>query len=125
MMQEAIALKIIEMMDPMLAKIITTIITLVAMFRYLNRENYECSQLEEDYNWKWAFIGTFVIVLIPNILIESIAAAGVNYLMVGLSIHFIPILTPVLVWLSTLLVAILLEIAIQIIIRYIKRLKYS
>ena len=125
MMQEAIALKTIEMMNPVLAKIITMIITLVAMFRYLNRENYEHSQSEEDYNWKWAFIGTFAIILIPNILIESIADTGTNYLMVRLSLPSIPVLTPILVWLSTLLVSMLFEIAIQIVIRYIKRIKYS
>ena len=125
MMQEVIALKTIEMMNPVLAKIITMIITLVAMFRYLNRENYEHSQSEEDYNWKWAFIGTFAIILIPNILIESIADTGTNYLMVRLSLPSIPVLTPILVWLSTLLVSMLFEIAIQIVIRYIKRIKYS
>ena len=125
MMQEAIALKTIEMMNPVLAKIITMIITLVAMFRYLNRENYEHSQSEEDYNWKWAFIGTFAIILIPNILIESIADTGTNYLMVRLSLPSIPVLTPILVWLSTRLVSMLFEIAIQIVIRYIKRIKYS
>ncbi len=125
MMQEAIALKTIETMNPVLAKVITMIITLVAMYRYLNRENYEYSQSEEDYNWKWAFIGTFAIILIPNILIESIAGTGTNYLMVRLSLPSIPVLTPILVWLSTLLVAMLFEIAIQIIIRYIKRVKYS
>lgn len=125
MMQEAIALKTIETMNPVLAKIITMIITLVAMYRYLKRENYEYSQSEEDYNWKWAFIGTFAIILIPNTLIESIAGAGTNYLMVRLSLPSIPVLTPILVWLSTLLVAMLFEIAIQIVIRYIKRIKYS
>ena len=124
-MQEAIAFKTIEIMNPALAKVIAVITTLVAMYRFLNRENYEWSQSVDDYNWKWAFIGASVILLIPNILIESIAGIGTKYLMVTLAIPSIPVLTPILVWLSTLLVAILFESAIQIIIRYIKRVKYS
>ena len=124
-MQEAIALKAIEIMNPALAKVIVMITTLVAMYRFLNRENDEWSQSEDDYNLKWAFIGASVILLIPNNLIESIADIGTKYLVITLAIPYVPVLTPILVWLSTLLVAMLFEIAIQIIIRYIKRIKYS
>lgn len=123
-MLETIALEAIERMNPALAKVITMIATLVAMYYYLNKENFEWSQDEDDYNWKWAFIGTFAILIIPSALIDALAGMGTHYLLVKLAIPPLPVLTPIVVWLSTLIVAMLFEIAVQIVIRYIKRVRY-
>ena len=124
-MQVAIALETIKIMNPKLAKMIIMSITFVTMFRCLKDENSEHSQEEIDYNCKLALIGMFIIILIPNILIEYIAVAVIKYLLIKLNLPFFPVLTPFLVWVTTLMVAMVFEITIQIIIRYIKRIKYS
>lgn len=117
-MVEQMALTVI---NPLLAKCIVFITTLMGIIKYLGKDDYLITIEERNMNALLSFMGGVFLMLFPSSVLESLAEWSIYSILSFLDMPELPLMVHFLVWLSTIIYATILELGVMISLRIVKR----
>ena len=117
-MVEQMALTVI---NPLLAKCIVFITTLMGIIKYLGKDDYLITIEERNMNALLSFMGGVFLMLFPSSVLESLAEWSIYSILSFWDMPELPLMVYFLVWSSTIIYATILELGVMISLRIVKR----
>ena len=117
-MVEQMALTVI---NPLLAKCIVFITTLMGIIQYLGKDDYLITIEERNMNAFLSFMGGVFLMLFPSSVLESLAEWSIYSILSFWDMPELPLMVYFLVWSSTIIYATILELGVMISLRIVKR----